>query len=316
MKPYSRDLREKVVAATKQEPSSLKVAERFGVSGSWVRKLRLRVKKGVSLEPEHGGGRERLMSAKHEEAVRQIRGEKPDVTLNEMRRQLKKHTGLSVSEPTMSRTMRRLGLTRKRKSVEASERGRPDVQEKRSKFRLRAAVWDPRRLVFIDETGVNLAMTRRYGWAPIGDRVVGDAPYHRGDCATLVAALTVDGLEAPFLFPGAMNTQALRAYADSVLAPCLRRGDIVLWDNLSVHGDPTAAAIIEQAGARLEFIPPYSPDFSPIELAWSKVKERLRQLAERTWKRLIRAASEAMRTVTPEDCQAWFKHCGYALLPP
>lgn len=246
MKPYSHDLRAKVVAATEQEPSSLKVAERFGVSGSWVRKLRLRVRNGVSLEPEHGGGRERLMSAKHEEAVRQIRSQKPDVTLNEIRRQLKKRTGLSVSEPTMSRTMRRLGLTHKRKSVEASERARPDVQEKRSKFRLRAAVWDPRRLVFMDETGVNLAMTRRYGWAPIGDRVVGDAPYHRGDCATLVAALTVDGLEAPFLFPGAMNTQALRAYADSVLVPCLRRGDIVLWDNLSVHGDPTVGGQASQ----------------------------------------------------------------------
>jgi transposase len=117
MKPYSRDLREKAVAATKQEPSSLKVAERFGVSGSWVRKLRLRAKNGVSLEPEHGGGRERLVSAKHEEAVRKIRGEKPDVTLNEIRRQLKKRTGLSVSEPTMSRTMRRLGLTHKRTGV-------------------------------------------------------------------------------------------------------------------------------------------------------------------------------------------------------
>jgi transposase len=313
MKPYSRDLREKVVAAAKQEPSSLRVAERFGVSGSWVRKLRLRVKKGGNLDPMHGGGRERLVTGEHADAVRDISGEKPDATLNEMRRQLKKRTGLKVSEPTMSRTMRRLGLTHKRKSIEASERERPDVQAKRRTFKFRSFWWDVERLVFVDETGVNLAMTRRYGWGPIGERVVGQAPFHWGENATLVAALTLDGLEAPFLFPGAMDTQAIRVYVAQVLVPRLRRDDIVLWDNLSVHEDSIAAASIEQAGARLEFLPPYSPDLNPIEMAWSKVKERLRQMAERTWQRLQRAACDAMKAITPSDCRGWFRHCGYPL---
>lgn len=292
----------------------MRIADRFGVSGSWVRKLRLRVKKGKDLEPAHGGGRERLLTAEHERVVRELVEEKADATLNDLRRQLKKRTGLAVSEPTMSRTMRRLGLTHKRKSIEASERERDDVQQKRRIHKLRSLWWDPRRLVFVDETGVNLAMTRRDGWAPRGERVVGSAPYHWGENATLVAALTIETLEAPFLFPGAMDTEALRTYVANVLVPCLRPGDIVLWDNLSVHEDLVAASLIEQAGARLEFLPPYSPDLNPIELAWSKVKGRLRQMAERTWERLTSAARGAMLAVTPEDCRGWFKHCGYRLL--
>lgn len=313
MKPYSRDLREKVLAATKKEESSLRVGDMFGVSGSWVRKLRLRVKRGVSLDPQHGGGRERIVTEEHERVVREINKEKPDATLNELRRELKKRTGLAVSEPTMSRTMGRLGLTNKRKTVEASERNREDVQKKRETFKLKSFWWDAERLVFIDETGVNLAMTRRNGWAPIGERVVGQAPCHWGENATLVAALTIDGLDAPFLFPGAMDTQALRTYVENVLAPRLQRGDIVLWDNLAVHGDPTVADLIEAAGAQLEFLPPYSPELNPIELAWSKVKQGLRKMAERTWKRLTRAAREAMQAVTASDARGWFKHCGYPL---
>jgi transposase len=116
MKPYSRDLREKVLKALEREPSSLRVAAQFGVSGSWVRKLRLRLERGERIDPQHGGGREQVVVGEHADAIRDIVKETPDATLNEMRRQLKKRTGLQVSEPTMSRTLRRLGLNRKRRS--------------------------------------------------------------------------------------------------------------------------------------------------------------------------------------------------------
>lgn len=313
MKPISRDLRERVLDALEDDSSSLRVAARFGVSGSFVRKLRLRIQRGGSIDADHGGGRERIVVAEHAEAVREIVREKPDATLNEIRRELKKRTGLRVSEPTMSRTLRRLGLTQKRKTVQASERQRPEVEAKRTAFKSASLSWHPDRLVFIDETGVNLAMTRRYGWAPIGERAVGYAPFNRGETATLVAALTVDRIEAPFLFPGAMDTMALRTYVLEVLAPCLRRRDIVLWDNLSVHEDVEAGQAIHSVGARLVFLPPYSPDLNPIELAWSKVKGRLRQLAERTWNNLVRGVRDALNMILPSDCEAWFRHCGYAL---
>lgn len=313
MNPISRDLRERILEALEQDSSSLRVGARFGVSGSFVRKLRIRIRRGGSIEAQHGGGREQIVVDEHADAVREIVRDKPDATLNEMRRELRKRTGLRVSEPTMSRTLRRLGLTHKRKAVEASERQRPDVEEKRQDFKFISLAWEPGRLVFIDETGLNLAMTRRYAWAPLGERAVGHAPFHRGANATLVAALTIEGIEAPFLFPGAMDTQALRVYVNEVLSPRLRAGDIVLWDNLSVHEDAEAAAAIRAAGARLEFLPPYSPDLNPIEFAWSKLKERLRQLAERTWPRLTRAVRDGLRLITPSDCEGWFEHCGYAL---
>jgi transposase len=313
MKPYSRDLREHVLEALEQDSSSLRVAGRFGVSGSFVRKLRLKMRRGQSIEPQHGGGREQIVVDEHADAVREIVREKPDATLNEMRRELKKRTGLRVSEPTMSRTLRRLGLTQKRKTVEASERQRPDVEAKRQRFTEVSWLWDVGRLVFIDETGLNLAMTRRYAWSPIGERAVGHAPFHRGENATLVAAITIEGIQAPFLFPGAMDALALRVYVSEVLAPCLRAGDIVLWDNLSVHEDAKAASVIRSVGARLEFLPPYSPDFNPIEFAWGKLKGRLRQLAERTWSKLTSAVRDGLRLITPTDCENWFEHCGYAL---
>jgi len=313
MKPISRDLRERVLTALEEDSSSLRVAARFGVSGSFVRKLRLRIQRGGSIEAEHGGGRERIVVDEHADAVREIVREKPDATLNEIRRKLKKRTGLRVSEPTMSRTLRRLGLTQKRKTVEASERQRSDVEEKRKAFKSLSLAWHPDRLLFIDETGVNLAMIRRYGWAPIGERAIGYAPFHRGENATLVAALTIEGIEAPFLFPGAMDTMALRTYVVEVLVPRLRRRDIVLWDNLPVHEDSEVGQAILSVGARLVFLPPYSPELNPIELAWSKVKGRLRQLAERTWPRLTRAVRHALRMIVPSDCEAWFRHCGYAL---
>lgn len=313
MGAFSKDLREKVLKALENDSSSLRVAERFGISSSFVRKLRIQLREEGHYDAKYRGGRGRVVEAKHERAVLDILEERPSATLNEVRRELKKRTRLGVSESTMSRTLRRLGITKKRKTVEASERDKPEVKAKRRAFLLRRETWDSSRLVFIDETGITLSMTSRYAWAPLGKRAVDAAPFRRGGSATLVAALTLRGIVAPFLFAGAMDGDALYAYVTEVLAPSLSRGDVVVWDNLAVHDNAGVREHLESRGITLEFLPPYSPELNPIELAWSYLKRELRQLAERDWPRLTRAVSKTLADITSPISKDWFKHCGYAL---
>jgi len=173
--------------------------------------------------------------------------------------------------------------------------------------------WHNRQLVFIDESGVNLSETRAEGRAPRGERVVDAVPGGRWENYTIVAGLRMNGVVAPMMLPGAMNADCLRIWVRRSLAPALKPGDIVVWDNLSIHNDPQIPKMIERRGARLEFLPPYSPDLNPIEKAWSKMKTVLRKLKARTRDALVKALGIALRAITAEDCLGWFKHAGYTL---
>ena len=167
------------------------------------------------------------------------------------------------------------------------------------------------RLKFIDETGINLAMTRRYGRATPGVRVVDHVPHNYGENISLLAALGVEGLSAPMTVEGAVDATVFRTYVAQVLGPTLRPGDIVVWDKLAVHKVVGIAEVIAARGARLEPLPPYSPEFNPIEHCWAKLKTALRQAGARTRRRLDAALKRALKTITPADTQAWFAHCGY-----
>lgn len=168
----------------------------------------------------------------------------------------------------------------------------------------------------MDESGVNLALTRTSGWAPRGERLVDHVPGRRWETFTVIAALSLDGVHAPMLLPGAMNTEAMRAWSRELLAPLLRAGDIVIWDNLGIHEDSEVRFAVEVTGARLEFLPPYSPDLNPIELAWSKAKAHLRRLGARTWQALVAGVGDALHAVTKTDSAGWFRHCGYLVRDP
>lgn len=181
----------------------------------------------------------------------------------------------------------------------------------RERFEHRRRRWRRSRLWFVDESGVNLSLTRSEAWAPRGERVVDYVPGRRWETFTIIAALSVGGVRAPMLLPGAMNTEALRVWVRDHLVPLLQPGDIVLWDNLGIHEDYEVGLLIRGAGARLEFLPPYSPDLNPIENAWSKAKTSLRAAAARTWERLVDGVAGALRAITPTDCLNWFCHCGY-----
>jgi len=168
-------------------------------------------------------------------------------------------------------------------------------------------------LKFIDEIGLHLGLTRLYGRAAPGERVTEGTPDYSGPHYTTLAAIGLRGVEAPWIFEGAMTTLAFQTYVEAELAPTLRHGDIVLADNLSAHKSPEAQRLIEARGAQLEFLPPYSSDFNPIELCWSKVKAALRAAKARTFADLLDALASALRSVSRADIQDWFAHCGYAL---
>jgi transposase len=166
-------------------------------------------------------------------------------------------------------------------------------------------------LVFVDETGTNTAMTPRYGWAAKGDRARGQAPRNHGPNVTLVTTLSLAGLGPAMVIDGPMTARAFEAFVTQLLVPVLHPGQIVILDNLSVHTGHRIRARIEAAGCMLRFLPPYSPDFSPIEWAFSKLKTCLRQVAARTADALDAAIAAGLAQMTAADARGWFTGCGY-----
>ncbi len=172
---------------------------------------------------------------------------------------------------------------------------------------------DPARLVFLDESGVTTEMTRRYGRAPSGERVREATPAGHWSTLTLLGALTSQGMLASMTVESSTDGEVLLAYLEEVLCPCLQPGQIVIADNLSAHKVDGVRERIEATGATLFYLPPYSPDFNPIEPACSKIKQHLRKTKARTLDRLEHAVAQALATVTSPDAQGWFRHCGYAI---
>jgi transposase len=205
------------------------------------------------------------------------------------------------------------GLAAQKKSLHASERDTERVQHARVDYRELIAPLALERLKFIDESGVNLAMTRRYGRAPRGERVVGAVPQHYGANVTMIAALSLRGVEAVMTIDGATDAEVFRAYVEHVLCPTLVPGDIVVMDNWRAHKVAGIREHIEAHGAQLIYLPPYSPDLSPIEPCWSKLKTLLRAVQARTREALDAAIEQVLAAVTPSDARGWFRHCGYAL---
>jgi len=197
--------------------------------------------------------------------------------------------------------------------MHASERDTPRVQAERALYRDLSATLDLRRVKCIDESGLNIAMTRLYGRAPRGERALGSAPQNYGQNVTILGALSCTGLEAVMTIEGATDADVFRAYVREVLCPTLREGDIVIADNLSAHKVAGVQEAIAATGARLLYLPPYSPDLNPIERCWSKIKTFLRAAKARTREALDAAVTRALATVTASDARAWFAHRGYVL---
>jgi transposase len=202
--------------------------------------------------------------------------------------------------------------SRSKKSLRAAEQEREDVARSRRRWMRNQGLLDSSRLVFIDETSVNTNMARLHGRSPLGERLIGRVPFGAWKTLTLVAALRCDGMTAPFVIEGAMNGETFLTYVEHCLAPALKRGDIVVMDNLRAHKVAGIREAIEAVGAELRYLPEYSPDLNPIEMSFSKLKAYLRKVAERTERSLRRRIGYFVPRLAADECANYFAHAGYA----
>jgi transposase len=292
MGPFSMDLRERIAAAVDRHEGSIRsIAHTFGVDPSTVIRLLRRRRQAGTLEPKpHGGGPPPALNEDDHRRLDELIREQPDITLNE----LKRRGGFTCSLKTLWRAVRRRRLTFKKKSLHADQRDRPEVQEKRRAFRRKVRRIEAERLIFVDETGITTTMTPAYAWAPRGVRAVDSVPAS-WETTTLIAALGLQGVRATLAFPGATDTMAFQAYVDQVLVPELHPDDVVVFDNIKPHLGVGVSASIERAGARVLPLPPYSPDYNPIEEMYSKVKQGLRRAKARVQDDLYEALGVTLR---------------------
>ena len=268
-KPYSVDLRVRVVEAVDEGATRQEAAERFGVSVSsavrWHQAWRY---EGTIEAKPYGGSRSPLED--HAEEIVTVIEEQPDLTLDEIVAVLRKRK-IPGSRTALFRFLERHAVTSK-KVLRAAEQERTDVARARRRWIREQGLLDTTHLVFIDETSVNTNMTRLFGRAPRGERVIGRVPFSAWKTVTFVAALRHDGMTAPMMIKGAMNGEAFLAYVDQCLVPTLKRGDIVVMDNVSIHKVEGVREAIEAANATLRYLPPYSPDLNPIELSVQRLQ--------------------------------------------
>jgi transposase len=313
MSPLSLDLRERILAAVEAGEHSLQeLANLFSVNLSTIVRLLQRFRGTGSVQPKpHGGGMPRKLDAPAVARLLELLRQQPDATLQELRDRL----GILCSVMTISRALKRNRISRKKKTRRAEERDTPRVQKQRKTFCQKMATVDPEHLVFVDETGATTAMGREYGRAPIGERVQAAAPGAWKN-VTLISGLRGTGVVASMAFPGATDRPAFETYVEKLLVPELCKGDVVVWDNLSPHKSASAIAAIEAVGARVEPLPVYSPDLSPIEEMFSKIKQGLRSIAARSIEGVMDAMGQVLNQVTQNDVLGWFRdRCAYAMQP-
>jgi len=307
MKAYSPDLRERVLLDCDAGMETRQAAVKHRVSESWIRRLKQRRRETGETTPRPCRNRRVAKWLAHAERLRELVRQQPDATLGELATAL----GGELSPQTISRALRALRLTFK-KVLHAVEQDRPDVATRRLWWRLSQLGMPAKHLVFIDETGASTKMTRQRGRALRGERLVAKIPHGHWQTTTFVAGLRSDGISAPLVVDGPMNGELFRAYVEQQLVPTLQLGDVVVMDNLAAHKVSGIRAAIERVGARLVYLPPYSPDFNPIEQAFAKLKWLLRSAAQRTVDGLHQAIADALERFSPIECRNYFRNSGYA----
>ncbi len=309
---YSMDLRERAVAAYNSGLGTRKaIAKMFiiGVTtlGCW---LRLQKKTGSVQRMPQKGGPKPLIDDDGLKVLKELLDNDIDATQQEMAYKYEEKTGVKVSSYTIGRGFKRIIYTRKKKSLRATERDRDDVRKKRTEHEEFVESEESDKFVFVDETGANTKMTRTHAWSPKNERAEDSAPANWGKNITLIGSMSKEGLGPCMSIEGSVNTAVFQAYVDQVLVPDLEPGKIVFLDNLSSHKGAGIEKSIEDAGCKLVFLPPYSPDFNPIELVWSKFKSILRTLKARTTEALEEAISSLMDEIKPEEAEGYFRKCG------
>ena len=301
--PYSQDVRDKVLSAFDRGMKTRQVAMAFDVSESWLRRVRQRRRENHETTPRPMGGK-RFQKIDRAQLAELVAG-RPDATLRELREGL----GVVCAISAIGAALRKLGLSyKKRRSTPRSRTGRTS---RRAGWRETQRELDAGRVIFIDETWAKTNMTRLRGRAPRGERLIDKVPHGHWMTTTLIGALSIDGVRCSTVVDGPVNADVFGAFVEQVLCPALKQGDIVVMDNLSSHKAERVRRLIESCGAELFYLPPYSPDFSPIEPAFSKIKQSLRSQECRTREVLWSSMQTVLDTVTATDATNYFAHCGY-----
>ena len=311
MRPYSLDLRERILAAVDHQDGSIRwIARIFRVSTSFIVRLLQRRRAAGTVAPKpHRGGRPPALGPGDLERLAALVRKQPDATLE----QLKQQGGFQCSLKTLWYALDRLGLTVKKKSLHADQRGRSDVQTQREQFRQEVGTIEPKKLVFVDETGITTTMTPAYGRAPRGDRVVDSVPAS-WETVTVIAALKLDGAHAPLVFSGSTDTAVFQAYVDQVLVPELHKGDIVVFDNVKPHKAVGVAKSIEAAGRRVAAAA-VQPGLHPDRGDVLEIQAGSPSSQSQDQGRAHDAVGQVLRRVTPKDSLGWFRHAGLCATP-
>ena len=311
MKAYSQDLRQRVVRAVDEGRTRAEIAQLFGISLATIKRYLKQRRESGHLIPKAIPGRPAKKGGALQVGLGTQLAAHPDMTLDEHCRLWETEHGQRVSTATMSRAITRLGWTRKKKTLEASERD----ETARATWRKQARQHMNQQWVFVDECGSHIALTPLYARAPRGRRAVGRVPRNYGANITLIASLSLQGMGEALILEGAADASAFELYIEQILTPSLHSGQTVVMDNLSIHHGVHVQAI-EAKGCHLLYLPSYSPDLSPIEEAFSKLKTFLRRVGARTREALQEAIAAVLQAITAQDARGWFTHCGYLAEEP
>lgn len=308
--PYSNDFREKIVLASQnQEGSMNQLAKRFNVSVNFISTLLKRFRQTGQVDPKpHGGGRKPSIDAEGQNLIRKLIEDQPDLTLEEIGCEYSKHFE-PVARSTIDRTLNKMKITRKKKTLFDGRKNTPENQQKLLEYRHNLAHFKPEELIYIDEMGVLKNITRTYARSGKGLRAQCENTITPGTRVSTVGALGVDGLLTGLCYEGTMTSLVFRFFVEQFLVPVLCPYHVVILDNAKVHYDDEAIAAIETTGAGVIYLPPYSPELNPIENIWSKVKSYLRKIPILDTEQLYQAIASALKTITPDDAQNCFQHC-------
>jgi len=307
---YSMDLRERVVSAMEEAGATVtQVAARFDVSRPAVVDWCDRARRG-ELVPGVPGPKGPVKLTEADDALMRAQiAARPGITARELVAML----SVPVTIATVCRRLIQLDL-RFKKTLIAAEQRRPDVVVRRRNFGIAKRFVAPRHFVYLDESGAKTNMTRLYGRALGGARCIDHASLGHWKTFTMLSAIRTDGVmkDATVVIDGAMNGETFLTYVEQCLAPALRPGDVVVMDNLASHKIKGVRETIESVGCDLWYLPPYSPDFNPIEKLWSKVKTWLRCVSATSFDALSDAIADALNAVDAQECTNYFRSCGYA----
>lgn len=311
MKPYSVDFREKIVQAYQQGNSSIRtVAQRFGVSKAFVQKMLQQNRSTGDLTPgKQGGGPKAQLAGCHDQLVAMVE-QQPDATLAEYCDYWAATHDQVLSPSTLCRALQKANLSRK-KTLRSTQAASERVQRQRCEYWEAVKQIEPEQLVFLDEMGVLLGLSRTHARSLRGQRAYDSKPFYRGAKVSVIGAISLKRVLGVMSLEGSMDGDAFAVFVEQCLVPELWVGAVVVMDNLPAHKGERIKRMIESVGARVLELSPYSPEFNPIELWWSQLKAFLRQFSPRTTKMVDRWLSVALELVMPEHLRNWFANCCY-----